>query len=123
MPPKKPTESKPAKTKLATTASQKVEGTWRLTEMELWDTDYIDMEGPGLIVFQKKGRGEMLFGCVHVGLDWRYEKTADRVEFTFTGFDEGTEITGRGWAKVDSDNLDGKIFIHQGDESGFKAER
>jgi len=122
MPAKSPKSAK-IKSEITTTHTVDPIGTWRITEMEQWDKEYIDMEGPGLIAFEKKGQGEMLFGCVHVGLDWKYEKTADRIEFSFSGFEEGTEITGRGWAKVNGKNMDGKIFIHQGDESEFKAER
>ena len=33
-----------------------------------------------------------------------------------------TEMTGRGWAKLD-DELHGMIFFHQGDDSGFVAKR
>lgn len=32
-------------------------------------------------------------------------------------------FTGRGWAKLESDELHGMIFIHLGDESGFLAKR
>ena len=28
-------------------------GTWRIVEMEQWDRDYIDLEGPGFIKFAK----------------------------------------------------------------------
>jgi hypothetical protein len=34
-----------------------------------------------------------------------------------------TEMTGRGWAKLKENNLDGMIFIHLGDQSGFVAKR
>jgi hypothetical protein len=30
---------------------------------------------------------------------------------------------GRGWAVIDDDNIEGMLFFHQGDESGFKAKR
>ena len=33
-----------------------------------------------------------------------------------------TEMTGRGWAKL-NDELHGMIFFHQGDDSGFVAKR
>ena len=32
-------------------------------------------------------------------------------------------MTGRGWAKLDNDELHGLIVIHLGDESGFVAKR
>ncbi len=32
-------------------------GDWRLTEMEMWDREYMDMEVPAYIRFEKKGLG------------------------------------------------------------------
>jgi hypothetical protein len=32
-------------------------------------------------------------------------------------------MTGRGWAKLEQDELHGMIVIHLGDESGFVAKR
>jgi hypothetical protein len=32
-------------------------------------------------------------------------------------------MTGRGWAKLEGDDLRGLIVIHLGDESGFVAKR
>ena len=40
-------------------------GKWRITEMELWDTDFVDMLGPAYIAFDAKGGGEFVFGAVH----------------------------------------------------------
>ena len=34
-----------------------------------------------------------------------------------------TEMTGRGWAKLEDDDLHGMIVIHLGDESAFVAKR
>ena len=36
---------------------------------------------------------------------------------------DGTPLTGRGWAVLQEDKLNGMIVIHQGDESEFGAER
>ncbi len=32
-------------------------GNWRITEMEVWDRDYIDMEVPGYIQIDSEGTG------------------------------------------------------------------
>lgn len=41
-----------------------------------------------------------------------------------SGNDEGTAVTGRGWATVSDDGLlTGHIFIHDGDDSSFRAVR
>ena len=96
-------------------------GRWRIVEMEQWDQDYVDMDSPGHIHFKKGGTGQLHFGCVEAELDWRAEADTERVEFTFAGFDEGDEVSGRGWAEAQGNRLTGRIFFHQGDESGFAA--
>jgi len=96
-------------------------GRWRIVQMEQWDQDYVDLVAPGYIAFNKGGTGQLHFGCVETELDWRFEADTERVEFTFSGFDEGDEVTGRGWAKAHGAGLTGRIAFHQGDESGFEA--
>jgi hypothetical protein len=39
-------------------------GRWRITEMELWDTDFVDLLEPAYITFEAKGGGEFVFGAV-----------------------------------------------------------
>lgn len=89
--------------------------------MEQWDQDYVDMVSPGHIAFNRGGQGQIHFGCIEAELDWRWEAESQRVEFTFSGFDEGDEVTGRGWAKAEGTRLRGRLFFHQGDESGYEA--
>jgi hypothetical protein len=60
-------------------------------------------------------------------MDWR-AGTRDglpAVEWTWEGTDgaDMTEMTGRGWAKLEDDDLHGMIVIHLGDESDFVAKR
>ncbi len=103
--------------------STKYLGKWRILEMEQWDKDFIDLVGEGHITFEKKGRGELQFGAVECDLDCRFEKAQDheRIEFSFVGHDEGDEVSGRGWAVLDGDRLRGRIYFHDGEESGFAA--
>ncbi len=91
--------------------------------MEQWDQDYVDMEEPGHISFERKGAGGFHFGCADAQLDWRYDSGIDRADFTFEGYDEGDPVNGRGWAKVDGKQMTGQIVFHLGDESGFKAKK
>ena len=45
-------------------------------------------------------------------------------EFSWEGFDEDTPASGRGWVVLEEDgSLRGHIFIHLGDDSGFRATR
>lgn len=96
-------------------------GYWRIVEMEQWDLDYIDMEIPGHITFKKDATGQVHFGCVDAGFNWIFNSSKSRAEFTFSGFDEGDEVSGRGWAKVKGDRLDGWMAFHLGEKSGFVA--
>lgn len=100
-------------------------GTWRITEMEGWDTAYIDLTGPGYIAIDRKGSGFMQYGAVEADLDYHIEEIGNtqRLEFTFQGFDEGDPISGRGWAVVEGTEMTGHIYIHRGDEAPFKAVR
>ena len=38
-------------------------GRWRITEMELWNTDFVDLLEPAYITFEAKGGGEFVFRC------------------------------------------------------------
>ncbi|MDP2883776.1 MAG: hypothetical protein Q8P51_01985 [Ignavibacteria bacterium] len=40
-------------------------GRWRIVQMEQWDRELIDLEGPGQITFAKGGNGSFHFGAVH----------------------------------------------------------
>ncbi len=101
-------------------------GRWRLTWMSNWDNEFMDAESPAFIEFKPDGRGEFHFGYVHCGIDWRPEQRQSRpgCAFTFDGSDEMDPTRGRGWAVVQDDGtLKGHLYFHQGDDSGFLAER
>jgi hypothetical protein len=102
-------------------------GLWDIVSMSEWDADYINEEVQAFIEFEDKGTGNFQFGYVSGYMDWR-PTTRDgkpAVEWSWEGGDEadGTPLTGRGWGKLDDDELQGMIFIHLGDESGFVAKR
>tara|TARA_R110002072_G_scaffold302068_1_gene483671 strand:+ start:2311 stop:2640 length:330 start_codon:yes stop_codon:yes gene_type:complete len=107
------------------TQESQIAGRWRITSMEMWDQDFVDEEVSGYIEFTAEDQGEFQFGYVQCGIDWqeteRNGQTA--VEFSFEGMDEMSPTSGQGWAILNGDTLDGMIFFHQGDESGFTAQR
>jgi hypothetical protein len=106
--------------------STSVIGRWRITEMDNWDQEAVDLVQPGFIGFDDDGLGELGFIAVTGELDYR---DADRdgrpgVEFSWQGSDEGDDACGRGWAALNPDGtLEGHIYFHLGDDSGFRAER
>lgn len=91
--------------------------------MEQWDQDFVDLVAPGHITFASGGGGQLCFGAVEANLDWRPDPTGKRVDFSFEGFDEGDEVSGRGWAESSGGRLTGRIVFHLGDDSGFVAEK
>lgn len=92
--------------------------------MEVWDTDYIDLEVPGHITFNATSMGTFQFGGVKGWLDCRWVELDGKpgVEFSWEGEDDGDSKCGRGWAALEVDGtLKGLFFIHRGDDSEFTA--
>ena len=106
--------------------STSIIGRWRITEMDNWDQEAVDLVQPGFIEFDDDGLGGLGFIVVTGELDCR---DADRdgrpgVEFSWQGSDEGDDVSGRGWAALNPDGtLEGHIYFHLGDDSAFRAER
>ena len=101
-------------------------GLWHITEMELWDADYLHGEVQAYIKFERQGTGEFQLGYVHGFIDYRVTKRDGKlaVEFSWDGNDECDPAIGRGWAVLEeNDILKGEIFFHNGDDSGLMAER
>jgi len=101
-------------------------GRWRVTSMELWDQEAIELMGPGYVSFDDEGLGEVGFVAVRGWLDYRTGERDGKplVEFSWEGRDEGDPVNGRGWAVLEGDDtLAGRIFLHHGDDSAFTARR
>ena len=93
--------------------------------MEQWDREYIDLVVPGYIEFEKDNLGSFQFGTVQAGLDCRVETGGEheRVEFSWEGVNDNDPGSGRGWAELRSGELYGRLYVHCGDDSWFKAQR
>ncbi len=92
--------------------------------MDSWDRDAIDLLGPGFIEFAEKGTGEFGFVAVRGWLDCRWSERDGRplVEFSWEGADECDPACGRGWASLtENGDLVGRLFIHLGEDSSFRA--
>lgn len=89
-------------------------GKWRIVEMELWDSDFLDLVELAHISFDAHGRGELAFGAVQANLHCRYGQ--DRIHFTWQGFDEMDPASGA--ASLGEDGfVTGEIRSHDGDDS------
>jgi hypothetical protein len=93
--------------------------------MTAWDVDETVEEIQPAFEFERGDTGQLQFGCVEGQLDYRVTQRDGRpaVEFSWDGHDESEHVFGRGWAILDRAELDGMIFFHLGDESGFTARR
>jgi hypothetical protein len=65
------------------------------------------------------------FGTVCGWLDCRIERLGDneRIEFSWEGSNDTDPGCGRGWALIRSGELHGRLYIHAGDDSSFRAQR
>ena len=100
-------------------------GRWRIVEMEQWNREYIDLVVPGYIEFDKDNLGSFQFGTVQGDLDCRLESVGvgERVEFSWEGMNDNDPGSGRGWAELRDAELYGRLYVHCGDDSWFKAQR
>jgi hypothetical protein len=98
-------------------------GLWRFAEMSTWDRDFIDLVAPGHILLKSNGTGSLTLGAIEADLDCRIERhgPSERLSFSFSGWDEGEETCGRGWAELSGDTMSGWIGFHMGDDTSFKA--
>ena len=106
--------------------STSIIGRWRITEMDNWDQEAVDLVQPGFIEFDDDGLGSLGFIVVTGELDCREAERDGEpgVEFSWQGSDEGDEVSGRGWTALNPDGtLEGHIYFHLGDDSAFRAER
>jgi hypothetical protein len=93
--------------------------------MATWPKDYLDLEVPAFIEFGSGQLGEFWFGAVHGWTDYRVSQR-DRqpaIEFSWQGVSEGDELSGRGWVTLTDTGLAGHLFIHNSDDSAFRAVR
>ena len=96
-------------------------GKWRITWMETWDQEFVELLGPGFFHFDADGLGQFRFGAVEGQLDCRF--SGNRVEFSWRGCDDTNEACGRGFAEIVGGELRGRIYLHCGDDSPFRAAR
>ena len=100
-------------------------GYWRITEMEVWDREYLDLVVPAHIEFDDEQMGQFQFGTVRGWLDCRLgqRKALPAIEFSWEGESDTDPGSGRGWAILHDNLLEGRLYIHRADDSAFLASR
>jgi len=102
-----------------------IEGRWNIVSMTEWDEDYLHEAVQAYIEFEPKDYGTFQFGYVWGEIDSRFTERDGNpaVEFSWEGNDESDSLFGRGWAVLEDGELNGIIFIHNGEDSEFVAQR
>jgi len=111
---------------IRSTKPESILGHWRITQMELWDQDFVDADVEGYVRLDPGGSGEFQFGHVHGIIDYELTERDAKpaAEWSWEGNDDMDETSGRGWAAlVDGCTIAGKLAFHHGDKSGFVAVR
>ncbi len=98
-------------------------GEWRIVSTDVWDD--LDDLGPAYLTFGRGRTGELQLMVITASVDYRLVTRDDSLiaEFSWAGDDDGSPISGRGWARRTANGLIGSLLIHEGDESGFVAKR
>ena len=103
-------------------ASCQLIGRWRIFEADLWEQDYLDLVEPAFINFNADGRGEFAFGAMTACLTLEYSRTL--IFFKWTGYDEGTGVTGSGSAELDDAGLlEIELSFDDGDDAVLRARK
>ena len=102
-----------------------LQGRWTIEQMDQWDVEDESEELQPFIEFELNDSGQFQFACVNGQMDCRMTQRDGQtaVEFSWEGNDESEHVFGRGWVELEGDRLNGMIFFHSGDESGFTARR
>jgi hypothetical protein len=100
-------------------------GTWRITEMDQWDRDYMDAEVPAYITIEREGQGRFQFGYVSGELSGEMidDFGMEHFSFDWEGNDEMDDASGSGWLRiVEKGRLEGKLRFQGGDSTKLVAE-
>ncbi|MFI5378277.1 MAG: hypothetical protein ACHRHE_03135 [Tepidisphaerales bacterium] len=103
-----------------------ITGAYKITHMDQWDQDFVDIEVPGFIRFDPHGQVEFHFGYVtgEMTVVFTDRNGKPAAEWTWEGNDEMDPASGRGWAVLQDDGrLEGELSFLEGDSSAFTAER
>ncbi|HCS48303.1 MAG: hypothetical protein A2W03_15080 [Candidatus Aminicenantes bacterium RBG_16_63_16] len=100
-------------------------GKWRITHMDEWDQEFVDLMVPGQVTIRKDGTGSFQFGAVQGEMDCRIDRAGGDpiLVFSWDGSDECDPASGRGWVKVNGKQMEGHLFFHLGDDSAFMAKK
>jgi len=99
-------------------------GKWRITHMEQWSQDMVDLVEEGYFSFDEDEQGKLVFCAVEGFLDVVVNTRIPELEFSWEGTDDTRPVSGRGKIEFPTPfEGDGIIYIHNGDSSTFTIKR
>ena len=96
-------------------------GKYKITEMKIWDKDYIDMVVSAFVEIKNDGTIEFQFGVVHGFGNYSCCKEGRNIDSRWEGSDETDEIGGEIELEIDGGNMTGTISFDSGDVSDLVA--
>jgi hypothetical protein len=98
-------------------------GKWRIISTDLWESAALDEFGTAYLAFGRNRTGELHLIALSASIDYRVgtRDGSPIVEFSWAGDDDGSPVSGRGWARRGPHGLIGRLFIHDGDDAEFAA--
>lgn len=106
-----------------------LEGDWEIVETDVWAKDKLDIKGPAMMFIQlerngQRGEESLRMLTIDADLDIRCSMRGKTPMFEFTWENDRRRESCRGWGLLTSeDRIEGRFFIHCGDESSLVAER
>jgi hypothetical protein len=95
-------------------------GKWRITEMEVWSQDMVDLVKEGYFIFDGDDQGKFIFCSVEGNMDVVVNTHMPELEFSWEGTDDTRPVSGRGKIEFPTPfEGEGIIYIHNGDSSSF----
>jgi len=101
-------------------------GRWRILSMDRWGKDYLDLIAEAHLTFRGATDGNIAFGTLEGSLEVVYVacEQSFRAVFSWKGEDGADDVSGSGWAVLETDGrLVGNFHIEGSDVWAFVCER
>lgn len=99
-------------------------GKWRITHMEVWSQDMVDLVEDGYFYFDDNEQGQFIFCAVEGHMDIIVNTRMPELEFSWQGTDDARPVSGKGKIEFSTPfEGEGIIYIHNGDSSTFSIKR
>ncbi len=99
-------------------------GKWRITKMDVWSQDMVDLVEDGYFNFDEDNQGQFGFCEIEGNMEFVINTRMPELEFSWEGTDGNDHVSGRGKIEFETPfEGEGIIYIHNGDSSTFNIKR